>query len=270
MTIYFTADHHFGHAGAINQNGRPFVNVMEMRETMIERWNEVVGADDTVYHLGDFAWRAGEVETQDIFARLNGQKHLVTGNHDHAGPAMHCDWETISQLSEVKVDGIRVVLCHYPLLEWRGFHRGVLNLFGHVHGSNPGVGRSCDVGVDEWGFRPVALPEILERIESRKPRPLTPAQQRQVARYSNRLTEIVDEEKAKWTFSFDLTRTAMDVITSVTPEARYDLRRICETFEGGWEREYAFKQIGEAASKAFDDIIEQWIMRPGKGSDDGN
>jgi len=253
--IYFTADHHFGHAGAIRQNGRPFVNVAQMNESMIQRWNEVVRPGDTVHHLGDFAWRAGEVQVLDIFSRLNGQKHLVTGNHDHCSPQMHCDWETVSQITEVKVDGERVVLCHYPMLEWRGLHRGAVHLFGHVHGNNPGIGRSCDVGVDEWGFRPVALPEILERIEARKPIPLTPPQQRQVDRYTARLAEIASKEE--WMSEASMTRTALDTIAHLSPEARGDLVRLVRYFdEEGWQRETAFKAIGDAVTEVLDKLMQ--------------
>lgn len=54
--IYMISDTHFGDAGAIlKYEGRPFKDGHEMNEQMIENWNRVVGAEDTVYHLGDFA-----------------------------------------------------------------------------------------------------------------------------------------------------------------------------------------------------------------------
>ncbi|GGD38347.1 metallophosphoesterase family protein [Aureimonas glaciei] len=250
MTIFFTADHHFGHAGAIHQNGRPFANIIQMRETMIERWNEAVGADDTVYHLGDFAFRAGRVEVEDIFNRLKGRKHLITGNHDHSAPQMHLDWESVTQLSELKVGGVQVVMCHYPLHEWRNQRRGAIQLHGHVHGNTQGPAGSIDVGVDCWDFRPVSLPEILERLDQRLREPayehqfgaaatLTEANRTQMRRYAPRLVQLGTEEG--WAPN-DLIRTGLDVVAHVTPKARRSMQTICETMNDH-DRELAFRMI---------------------------
>ncbi len=55
MAIFFTADTHFNHAGALALYRRPFASVREMNAAMIQRWNATVGPDDEVWHLGDFA-----------------------------------------------------------------------------------------------------------------------------------------------------------------------------------------------------------------------
>lgn len=55
MNIFFTSDTHFGHNNIIKLSNRPFSSVEEMNEGLIERWNDVVGAEDIVYHLGDFS-----------------------------------------------------------------------------------------------------------------------------------------------------------------------------------------------------------------------
>ena len=54
-SVYFTADQHFSHAGIIGLCKRPFRSIEEMDEAMIANWNTVVGPDDDVWHLGDFA-----------------------------------------------------------------------------------------------------------------------------------------------------------------------------------------------------------------------
>lgn len=164
MTVFFTSDTHFGHARSIELCRRPFADVVEMRETMIANWNAVVRADDEVYHLGDFAYRCDGAEVERIFDRLNGKKHLIPGNHDSLSVCTGLEWKSVADICPLTVEGQRVVLCHYPLLEWQGYYRQAIHLFGHVHGNRPGVGRSCDVGVDSWDFRPVRLSEILERI----------------------------------------------------------------------------------------------------------
>ncbi|GGE00603.1 hydrolase [Aureimonas endophytica] len=164
MTTWFTADTHFGHANVIHMNKRPFEGVAEMREVLISNWNAVVAPDDEVWHLGDFAYKASAAEAGHVFDRLNGRKHLIAGNHDSLTICTGMDWQSVSDLREIAVDGVRVILCHYPLLEWKAYFRQSVHLFGHVHGRRAGVGRSCDVGVDAWGYRPVTLPEVLARI----------------------------------------------------------------------------------------------------------
>ncbi|MEJ7707010.1 MAG: hypothetical protein WKF82_06805 [Nocardioidaceae bacterium] len=55
MAVYFTSDTHFSHANIIRLCNRPFADVDEMDEAIIERWNATVTSADTVYHLGDVA-----------------------------------------------------------------------------------------------------------------------------------------------------------------------------------------------------------------------
>jgi len=55
--IYFTADHHFGHANIIRHCSRPFSSVAEMDASLLENWNSCVGQNDTVYILGDLFFR---------------------------------------------------------------------------------------------------------------------------------------------------------------------------------------------------------------------
>jgi len=50
-----------------------------MDEDMIEKWNNVVGPKDKVYHLGDVVINRKAIPT---LARLNGDKVLIKGNHD--------------------------------------------------------------------------------------------------------------------------------------------------------------------------------------------
>lgn len=51
--LYFTSDHHFGHKNIIKFSERPFQDVHEMDEVLIQKWNEKVQPEDEVYHLGD-------------------------------------------------------------------------------------------------------------------------------------------------------------------------------------------------------------------------
>lgn len=162
MSIWFTSDTHFGHKRIIELANRPFTSVEEMDEKMIERWNWRVGRGDIVYHLGDFAF----ADHTPYLRRLNGQKWLVLGNHDHSNRVKKADgWYSIDKLLHVKhIDDTPLVLCHYAMRVWNRSHYGAIHLYGHSHGNLPGDSQSCDVGVDCWDFFPVSLEEIRMRL----------------------------------------------------------------------------------------------------------
>ena len=57
---YYISDLHLGHTNVIKFDKRPFSNIEEMENKIIENWNSRVTKQDTVYILGDFSW-----ETED-------------------------------------------------------------------------------------------------------------------------------------------------------------------------------------------------------------
>lgn len=165
--IFFTSDHHFGHRGILSMCGRPFADVAEMDEVMIARWNERVRKGDTVYHLGDLTMGASAERGREIFDRLNGRKHLIIGNHDRL-KVRDLPWASEPRdrlMLRHPGEKMPIVLDHYSLRTWPGLHHGAVHLYGHSHGSLPGVGRSIDVGVDVWDFAPVTLAEIRPTLE---------------------------------------------------------------------------------------------------------
>lgn len=55
--LFFIADTHFGHGSHYDLCRRPFKSVEEMDSFMIERWNERVSGNDTVYIVGDLFYK---------------------------------------------------------------------------------------------------------------------------------------------------------------------------------------------------------------------
>lgn len=171
MAVYFTSDSHFGHGGAMGRFKRPFGSVAEMDEAMIARWNEVVGPEDTVWHLGDFAIRRSAAAMAAILDRLNGTKHLIYGNNDGPDTLALAGWASVSGYAELTAeDGTGLVLCHYAFRTWNGMYKGAWNLHGHSHGALKGMTRQVDVGVDVWDFRPVTFAQIRDRFTRRRVR----------------------------------------------------------------------------------------------------
>lgn len=158
MATLFTADTHFGHAGARALYRRPFATVAAMDAEMLERWNAAVAPADVVYHLGDFAIR--HPAPGALLDRLHGRKHLITGNNDPPATATLPGWASVQTYLEVAVDGVALVLCHYAFRTWNGIGRGAINLHGHSHGRLRPLPRQFDVGVDARDFRPVTLEQL--------------------------------------------------------------------------------------------------------------
>jgi calcineurin-like phosphoesterase family protein len=177
--IHFTSDTHFGHANVIIHGYRPFKTVEEMDATLVNEWNRVVKPEDTVWHLGDFAWFK-ESFILEVLASLNGVKHLVLGNHDRLiekrptrfiGEKAFASIQSYRELKMGKTSEEFLVLNHYAQRVWNKSHYGTFHLHGHSHGNLEPFGRSLDVGVDckliTPEYRPVSLEEVRHYMRDR-------------------------------------------------------------------------------------------------------
>lgn len=179
MTTYYTSDTHFGHVNIISYCNRPFRDIHHMTEGLVRSWNEVVGPDDTVYHLGDFAM-GPKTEHKKFFDRLNGYKVLIRGNHDQSVEKMSAmGWSEVHQNRLETIAGLRVYMAHVPprTLDPYGdrFYRAEFTseapehdiwLCGHVHDKFLRRGNVINVGVDVWGFKPRTFEELLAAVDS--------------------------------------------------------------------------------------------------------
>lgn len=175
MATFFVADTHFGHANIIRFDGRPFATIEEHDDALIRNWNNTVGKEDDVWHLGDFSFRNAR-SVSSYLGALSGRVHLVRGNHDDKGAWKHRDlFASAQEAAYINVDGQRMYLCHYSCRVWRASNHGSIHLFGHSHGGlnrlGDALGRSMDVGVNVNGYRPVSFQEVMKMMDSR---PLLP------------------------------------------------------------------------------------------------
>lgn len=168
MTVYFTADGHLGNLAITRLANRPFADVDEMDEVLIQNWNSRIRPDSILYHLGDVAHKCPVERLRRIWNRLNKPKqiHLIRGNHD--GPeTLALPWTSIHETPlTVSLSNRRFVLFHYPMRSWPKLHRGAIHLFGHSHNKLKSYRNALDVGVDAWDYAPVSIDEILVRAES--------------------------------------------------------------------------------------------------------
>lgn len=162
--ILFTSDTHFYHKNVIKYNNRPFNNVEEMNRALIENWNRKVSKDDTIFHLGDFAF-AKPAKIEKILQDLNGKKILIMGNHDQCMRGLHSYFEYVTNYHELRVNNQMFVLSHYPFARWNKGHHGAFMLHGHEHGSYKTHGRIMDVGVDNCNYEPITLDEVVDKLK---------------------------------------------------------------------------------------------------------
>ena len=161
----FTSDTHFYHKNVIKFDSRPFENVLQMNEVLIHNWNKSVDSGDTVYLLGDVSF-AGAEKTLEILNKLNGNIHLVLGNHDKNMKAhVRERFVGVYKQLETTVDGVDLFMCHFPYDAWPRKHEGVVHLHGHSHGKSPSSLNRYDVGCMNYAYKPVDLSTILGEKE---------------------------------------------------------------------------------------------------------
>lgn len=171
---WFTSDNHFFHKRIREfcPETRHGANVEEMNELMIEKWNSQVALTDTVNILGDFSFAKSE-ETLDILGRLNGRFTLIKGNHDYwISPETKAFFDGIFDYKKITIGKQKVIMFHYPIMNWDSMHHGSFHLYGHLHGDLQLDGRAMDVGIDARPQKDMGLWEWDEVYEILKNRPI--------------------------------------------------------------------------------------------------
>lgn len=195
--IFFTADLHFNHANIIEHCDRPFKDVHEMNMKLIENWNNQVKPNDIVYVLGDFVWNTTpKKEICQLISDLNGELHMVIGNHDKltVQQCLRLGFTSACYGMILKIAGEYVNLSHYPYHPswWRDLKIGWKNrllfgiwdrlkhrskrpkddgkylIHGHTHQKDFIRGKTFHVGVDAHKFKLVPIGKIESEIAKRK------------------------------------------------------------------------------------------------------
>lgn len=167
MNIFFTSDTHYAHAKIIEYCNRPFKDVQEMDEELISRHNSKVKPADTVYHLGDFALVKDISLIKGYVQKLNGQIHLIRGNHDDKREKGLRGFADVKHYKEITIGEQKIILMHYAMKVWNKSHYGSWQLHGHSHGSLPRdyTMKQLDVGVDCWNYAPISFEEVSEEMK---------------------------------------------------------------------------------------------------------
>ena len=144
MAIRYISDTHFGHKNILRYDNRPWQNVQDMEDAMIQLWNKTVDPYDSVYILGDVVWSNKYEEWVRILSQLNGNgKLIVKGNHDKTEileqlvkDGLIKNWTHQTVVQDPGPDGKAryVVLNHSPMPFFVNMHHdNTYHLYGHVH-----------------------------------------------------------------------------------------------------------------------------------------
>jgi len=173
--IYYIADLHLHHKNILHMSQRPFADLNEMHRTIKQNWNAIVSDHDDIYIIGDVCF-GFNIEIAEYIRNLNGNKHLIIGNHDKkylANQKFRDLFVTISQYSVINDENRNVVLFHYPILEWDGYFKGWYHVYGHIHNNDANFSNQLlkreefrnafNAGVDLNDFTPQSLHQLIAR-----------------------------------------------------------------------------------------------------------
>ena len=166
--IFFTSDLHFNHTNVIDFCDRPFKNVEDMNDKLVKNINQRCKFEDTLYHIGDFAFKGGKQggKTAALYFenKINCKIIHILGNHDK-----NSQLKNSMRYGEIWFANRRWCLQHKPPEETqlRQFPVDLDNdvyLCGHMH--EKWKSRFIEdklvinVGCDVWNYHPVTQQEI--------------------------------------------------------------------------------------------------------------
>lgn len=156
--IFFTADTHFGSQRTLELSRRPFDSVEDMDMALVGRWNNVVGKNDTVYHIGDFG-------NYDMLKFLNGNIILLLGNYERdeieKGITSMEDLkelftDVIEKPEEILLNDAKYMMVHEP----SHYVGDIFKLYGHIHKAQLVKRNGLNVGTDVHDYAPVSVDTI--------------------------------------------------------------------------------------------------------------
>jgi len=176
-------------------------------EMIVEKWNSVVTPEDTVLHLGDFAFKGIEECTK----KLNGNKILLRGNHDLKSDKTYTNvgWKTVIESVQMNLNGklfemipksdiywngfltviddIRILFSHYPIYnnnEWDVKKYGnitdmledvfesygcTIGIHGHTHSKMSCFENNINVSIEHCtSLTPMRIGDVLEMYGCKK------------------------------------------------------------------------------------------------------
>ena len=158
--VFFIADLHFGHKAILKYERRPFKDIDDMDNALVENWNSVVKDNDLVFLLGDVSLY-NSAKTKELCQRLRGNVVLIKGNHDGHTDTTYRD-SGISRIYDYPIIYDKFwMLSHEPL--YTNANMPYANIFGHVHATKAYThysDQSFCVSVERINYTPIHFDQI--------------------------------------------------------------------------------------------------------------
>lgn len=165
------SDTHFMHSRILSFTGaddnliRPgFRDAEDMDELMIQRWNAVVKKGDTIWHLGDVYFTGDKTrEISGILSRLNGNKHLLLGNHDNPRDTNLTKYfQKIQTYKKFKIKDQTILFSHIPVHPFElETYKATYCVHGHIHEKLINDERYRNVCVEKTAYTPICFDELV-------------------------------------------------------------------------------------------------------------
>ncbi|MBD3352798.1 MAG: hypothetical protein GF364_15020 [Candidatus Lokiarchaeota archaeon] len=205
---WIISDTHFDHANMLKyepiRQRMAEKNHTTIEKYMMKEWNKLVQFNETIFHLGDFAWKNISMWAQTVA----GKGILMYGNHDHGSITKYTSnsWSLIrdavvdlddkihvipisrKQLYKTQANflikeimGKRIMFSHLPYLDdceydlkfqdARQFLYSMftsydceLNIHGHIHGNTANCPNCMNLSVEQTDFRPIRLHKLIKKF----------------------------------------------------------------------------------------------------------
>lgn len=162
--VWTWSDTHFGHKNIIKYCDRPFYDLDDMSQQLIDNYNQCVGDNDLVIWVGDVAFM-GDNRANEILSQLNGERILIIGNHDfRRGRVRNLDFKEKHLL--YAIHGLPpIVFTHYP---FENCPHDWINVHGHIHNTyDTNSLQHINVSVEVIGYKPIHWHDIVEIARTR-------------------------------------------------------------------------------------------------------
>lgn len=187
MRRWFSADFHLGMKDILKLEKRPFANVEEMNNALIDECcnraavyveeqqdgTNIVVDRDVIIHIGDLATFSADYESvnpQQLVSKIPAMFINIRGNHD-----INNKVKSIATSMRTKLGKYQdVSLGHYPSYDAKAegtFLPGDIHLCGHVHSSwkhcldMKNKVLNINVGVDVWNYKLVSEHMLIMYID---------------------------------------------------------------------------------------------------------
>lgn len=160
--IWIWSDHHFFHENVIKFSNRPYKNVEEMNQKMVDAYNEVVKDGDICIWAGDITFKGTGIFNDEIYPNFNKSYNiLVIGNHDfNKKKVRNLDFDEMRLILDFNFLNKIVAITHIP---FETENNDFINVHGHIHNLESEFPHQINVSIEALDYKPQSLVELIKK-----------------------------------------------------------------------------------------------------------